>query len=273
MEGFLILIEFEDLKNDYQKASCLFTSRKTYNEKEHFIKNVPCLNFSCDKCRQSLKKQLFYNTIIACDVFSLDKHLVLTTEGKKFRNEHDYNESYKLMSKSWKKFKQVVQYKYGKFNYILFPRSQGDGYCHYHIISDMKYVPQKWLDLKRKKYSNMGYISIQQNVDIAEYLTKDFWKDSEYYIPYGKKHFIGSKEVKKYMAISGLYEKNIDNHFFQLQPNGSPIADQYYDLVNSVSGYPPPLGVLTEEFYKTIRKIDREKRKKFIDEFKDWRYV
>lgn len=101
----------------------------------------------------------------------------------------------------------------------------------------------------------MGFVSIQKNNNIAEYLTNDFWKDHEYYIPYGLKHFTGSEQVRKYLAVN--FYKDPDSTFFQLKNCDKRIVDQYYDIVNEISGYPPPIDTLTAEFYGEIRRIDR----------------
>jgi hypothetical protein len=152
------------------------------------------------------------------------------------------------MPKSWKKYKQVIQYKYGKFDYIMLPRSQKDGYCHYHIILNSDYIPQTWLDTKRKKYSNMGYVSIQTNQTLAYYLTNDFFKDNEYVIPENKRHFYGSSEVKKYLTINN--SKNIENYPLNYNHDEGNKIQQYEQQIQEINGYPLPLEEYLSEYYQ-----------------------
>ena len=151
------------------------------------------------------------------------------------------------MPQSWKKLKQAIQFKYGKFDYILLPRSQQDGYCHYHIITNSKYIPHKFLDKKRKKYPNMGYLSIQTNQTLAYYLTNDFFKDNEYIIPENRKHFYGSADVKKYLTINIL--KNTDNHQLNYNYKEGNRIKQYEQQLQEINRYPLPFEEYLKEFY------------------------
>ena len=51
-----------------------------------------------------------------------------------------------------------------------------------------------WLNKKRKKYG-LGYVSIQKNKSVAEYLHTDFFKDHEWIIPYNIRHVRNSRDI------------------------------------------------------------------------------
>lgn len=246
-------IPFAEIQESYSTQNYYCNSKKTYNKRQHRIKSIPCNQFSCRRCRPSLKNQLFYNIINTICIFGFDKHLILTSQGENYRNNTTWTQSFNDMPKSWNKYKQVIQYKYGKFDYILLPRSQKDGFCHYHIILNSKYIPHSFLDKKRKKYSNMGYVSIQTNQTLYNYLTNDFYKDHEYIIPENKRHFYGSNEVKKYLSIN--MDKNPDNYPLVQNHYSTDPLKQHEQQIYEITGYPLPF----EEYLKYFCSIEQEK--------------
>ena len=170
------------------------------------------------------------------------------------------------MARSWTLLKHVIQYHKGKFDYVMFPRAQKNGYCHYHILTN-KYIPKKFLLEKSKKYKNIGFIKIKRNVSVAEYLTKDFFKDNEYVIPFRKRHYNSSKDVAPYMNISGMFTKNPDNLNFNLVNNGIPVIEQYYKIINNNYGLSTPFEILLSHFYmlnNTNENEDKNKKTKTI---------
>ncbi|GAH20288.1 unnamed protein product, partial [marine sediment metagenome] len=75
-------------------------------------------------------------------------HIVVTTEGKKYRDKNDYVDSYYDMSKSFNIIRTILS-KYAKkqgkhFTYICLIRAQKEGYCHLHIMTNL-YIPKQLL--------------------------------------------------------------------------------------------------------------------------------
>lgn len=172
------------------------------------VERISCKNWRCFICRKKLKWNLYHNLFYLFKNCNMNRHLVLTFEGSKIRNKVSFLKSYKLLSYEWNKLKRMINYDYGDFNYVCLPRSQLNGYCHYHIILD-KYINWNWLDNKRKKYEFLGYCSIMQNKNVADYLHKDFFNDYEYYIPKNVRHYNTSRGIK--LIKYNDYKSNIDN--------------------------------------------------------------
>jgi hypothetical protein len=220
------------------------------NIKDGSIHNVRCKKYSCRYCRGKNKYQIYLETLKNVYSFNLRKHFVITFGGKEQRDRFNYVESYYKMSEEWNKFKQVIEYKYGRINYILFPRSQGDGYCHYHIITD-KYLDWYFLDRKRKKY-DLGFLRINENQDLAEYLCKDFFKDHEWIIPQKIKHYRSSRSIK----IKN-YESS-DYQYFNFQTT----IDQINYFCKELFGIVPDISSLNNELLSREHghKIEVEKK-------------
>lgn len=202
-------MEFEELKMEYNSINegCCRCG-KIYDYRKNRNNPLFCLNWSCDRCRGVLKNRLYHSVIQNIYMFNLNKHFVITSEGKEYRNKYSFEESFSFMSSQWKKFKKCIEYNYYErytkkgyyapyigetFHYILFPRAQRDGYCHFHLIIPDE-ISWDFLDNIRKKYG-LGYVSIQKNQSVAEYLHRDFFKDHEYIIPHNVKHYISSRAL------------------------------------------------------------------------------
>jgi hypothetical protein len=153
-----------------------------------------CMKWRCIECFPKLRFLLFLEILKNIYAFDMDKHFIITFEGKKLRNKISAEESFKFMNKQWDKFSKVIKRRYPDFKYILLPRSQKNGYCHYHIITN-QYIPWEFLDKKRKKY-DLGFVSIQKNKSVAEYLHTDFFKDGEWVIPLNIRHVRSSRDIK-----------------------------------------------------------------------------
>ena len=201
-------MNFNEIKNDYSNKYTLCERLgKLYIEENNKIIDIPCNKWECKLCRPKLQYLLYEEILNYVYIFNLQKHFVITFEGKEYRQKYTIEESYKFMNKQWHKFLNVINYHYGKIIYILLPRAQKDGYCHFHILTN-KYLDWKFLNEKRKKY-NLGYVSIQKNKDVAEYLNTDFFKKHEWYIPKGIRHYRSSREI-----ILMNYRRNRINKYF-----------------------------------------------------------
>ena len=84
------------------------------------------------------------------------------------------------MNYTWNKFRNVIQRKVGKFSYIVFPRAQQSGFCHYHVLIN-KFVPRKFLEKKRLD-QGYGFIKINRNKDAIYYLNNDFFNNTPAHI-------------------------------------------------------------------------------------------
>jgi hypothetical protein len=211
-----------------------------YDSREHIISELGCNNWSCARCRPVIKKNLFFGIIKASSVFGLDKHIIVTPKGKEYRQNHTIRQAFIEFGKDMYNWHKVINYNEGKMEYIQLSRSQSDGYQHYHILAD-KYIPKKDLKKYCSKYKSLGYSSIQQNNDVAKYLSNDFWKDHETVIPDRVKHYTSSKDVAPYLTQN--FDKSEDTVILKLNRNFDTFS-QIDNLVISKSGYPVPLDAM-----------------------------
>lgn len=180
---------------------------RVYIPEKNILIDVKCGMWECVICRKNLQRQLFIEIQRNVYAFDLQKHFIITFEGKEYRDKYSIEDSYKFMPIAWHKLLNVINYHYGKIIYILLPRAQKSGYCHYHILTN-KYIDWDFLNKKRKKYG-LGYVSINKNKDVAEYLANDYYKDHEWMIPKGIRHYRCSREIKLMN-----YKNNKSNKFF-----------------------------------------------------------
>jgi len=229
----------QKLSKSYYDRVNYFCQRKRlgYDKRNHRVKGLSCNNWSCARCRPKMKQELFYKVVTASMVFGLDKHIILTVPGRNYRNKVTVEESFELLRYDFMKLRKVLKYHLGDIEYIAMMRSQTDGYAHTHMLAN-KFIPQAFLKKKAGKYPNIGFTSIRQNTDVAKYLTNDFWKDHEYVIPDGKRHYSCSRNVAPYMAKNN--EKSEDIKSFELNDNYN-IFSQIEKVVYDESKYPVPL--------------------------------
>lgn len=214
--------KYEQLKEYYNRPNRLCGHLgKVYVTDNDELYDIKCRKFHCKKCINFLKYVLYLEIIKNVYCFELDRHFVITFDrnNKNYENVKWY-ESYYIMNKEWNKLRLALARKYGKIIYILLPRSQKSGFCHYHILLN-KYVSWKWLNIIRKKY-NFGYMSIQRNKSVAEYLANDYYKNNEWIIPFGIRHYRSSREIELMR-----FNKNNGNIFF----NGILKIDEIKNLL------------------------------------------
>jgi len=288
---------FEELSNYYQKSNSICRSWRLgskYRFAEHEkltspeglkykgkykgqkLHEVNCKRLSCDRCRRTiLRKRLRKEIQRVMEEKKLFQHIVITTEGyDKYRRENNYIQSYKDMQITWNKIRWRLSYiakKQGKkLSFVQIPRAQKNGYCHPHIVTNIK-ISQNRLQKIVDKYLNTGSACITTHKNTSKYLTDDFLKDHEYYIPIGQRHYTTSKDIKLNLydvalddtdsaeeeVFNSEFIHNIkmpenDLHIF-LDPN-KLLIDQLYDIINREYGYPPPFEILLAEFYKKVHK-------------------
>lgn len=216
------------------------------------INRILCSKFHCDRCRPLLKDALRDKIQTALTEHQLYTHFVITTEGSDYRDGNDYIQSYKDMSKSWNKIRKILASdakKQGKhFSYICLFRAQGNGYCHLHVMTNV-FIPKQRLKEISKRYFNTGFIKIKSNKNVVEYLTNDFLKDHEYYIPFGRRHYSTSRNIN--LNIYEEFEEDLqdpESSFHIRLQSGIPMLNQIYTQIEHEYGYPPPFDFLLAEF-------------------------
>lgn len=222
------ILPFNDLKKIYNKQNYYCEKLgKLYIPDENKLIDITCNRLSCEICRPKLKDILHKEIVKNVYSFDLQKHFIITSEGKEFREKYNYEQSYYFMNHQWNKFRKLINYHYPNLIYVLLPRAQKTGYCHYHILTN-KYIDWKFLNKKRKRYG-LGYVSIQKNKDVAEYLANDYFNDNEWFIPLNIRHYRSSREIKLMN-----FEKTKDNIFF----NHKKTEEEILNEINEKLGIP-----------------------------------
>jgi len=203
------------------------------------VDNLLCHNFSCERCRRIKKRMMFFKILELCCEHDLRFHRVLTCAGAEYRASHSIEESYVDMAVAWHKLSKMIDYwfvkKFGnsvRFSYIVMPRSQKDGYCHYHIISNFNlYKP--WIQSVIKRYPVLGFVGVGKKQDPVSYLCNDFFKDSEYWIPVGKRHFSHSSDLDlSFAEFQDDWAKRFSVLFFRdFRKSGCENLDMLYEAV------------------------------------------
>lgn len=246
------LWSFEQLSIFYQRVNVICRSNALgvmYNLRDDVVRQILCNKWHCDRCRLRMKKPMSELMARESIRVGLKYHIVLTTEGSDYRNEHTYQDSYTDMMEAWNKIRGILNYDAKKkglqFSYICFPRSQKSGYCHDHILSN--YNPGvRRLQRIVSKYPSMGFIKIKSCNDTLDYLAKDFRKDHEWYIPLGKRHFTCSRDIDLSMPLP--VEKDLH---IMLDPHShSSYVDQVYDQVNEVYARAAPFDFMLQHWLK-----------------------
>ena len=188
---------YEDFKKFMQKPNLVCDNHKlglSIDLKTALIHALHCKTRNCPTCYNFKKYRLFDEILKYVYVLGLNRHFIITFPGRYYRDRITWDQSYQWMNTRWDQFKLVIEYHYGKFDYIKLARAQQDGYCHFHLLIN-KYIPFKFLNEKRKNYQ-LGYNSIQQNTAIAEYLGKDYWNNDEWIIPPDVQNYSSSQTIK-----------------------------------------------------------------------------
>lgn len=244
-------MEFEELVNVYQTVNrkCCKCGR-VYSLSKDRIVPVFCDMWCCDRCRKRLKSLLYVNTSMNCLLFGLDRHFVVTVKGNDFRDLYSYEDSYVFLMYSWKRLRQMITRKYGYFDYVCFPRAQKNGYAHLHILVS-KFISWRFLEDKRKKIG-LGYVSINRNKSVVDYLHMDFFKDHEYYIPLGRKHYACSRNIIMDNTVKDDWWKE-ENQYFNTND-----IEVIYDKLNNRFGRSLPFEEYVKTFYSLMYVSESE---------------
>lgn len=255
-------MEYQELKEIYQSKNELCEKLgKIYSHKKGEIYPVKCNKWTCQKCRPKKKYLLYLDILQYVYLHNLQIHFVITFEGQKLRKEISWEQSYKYMNKQWDNFEKTIKYnfyeRYTKkgeyapyigenFTYIVLPRAQQSGYCHYHVLLN-KEIPWEYLDNIRKNYK-MGYMSIQKNKDVAEYLNTDFFKDHEWVIPADVRHYRTSQDIKINFYKKPAWWKD-ENIYFTHEAKMETIESK----INDKFKYPLPFSEYAKKFSEVVK--------------------
>lgn len=195
------------VKYDFQKRK---DSQEDENPSDEFknksTREVEKRVFSGRRARQNIRRLALVN-------FSnteKSKFITLTfADTNKFdiTNVEDTN-------KEFKKFIQRMRRRYGNFKYLAvieYQDKNGRGAVHYHMLSDLPYIPNDELN----KIWRNGFVKINQikHIDnigayIVKYMGKESYDGRDYRLD-GKKLYLTSKNLKRSMVFRGEYAKSI----------------------------------------------------------------
>lgn len=171
-----------------------------------FKKNTPetlvfmgCNRLSCPRCRSKIKKKLLDRIYDTCIKYNLLRQLVLTCPGRAWRDKTNVDASFNFITKKFTEFKILYTRETGKkLNYVKLSRSQSDGFCHLHILLD-RYIKVGVIKdiLKRVGLGSSFHIKYMDLHRLRDYLRNDFFKDHEWYIPYGMRHISSSMLISE----------------------------------------------------------------------------
>ena len=201
-------ITYQLLKQDYQTLNTYCKNiGKVYDYRQDKLHDLLCNKWNCSRCRKIKKNKLYHQIVKAVLIHNINIHFVITFKGKDYRQQFTPIESYEWMNKLWDLFLHKIKYDYyehhtlnsyakyygEQLTYIILPRAQKTGYCHFHIfLKDT--IDFDYLDSVRHQYG-LGYTTILHNQSLADYLHKDFFNDHEWIIPYNIKHYRTSRNI------------------------------------------------------------------------------
>lgn len=229
-----------------------------YLPRQHKIESNKCKRFTCGRCFKKEVNKKLIEVVKKGIEFQLFRHLVITLEGEEFRNKLTPDKSFIYITKKWNSFKIYYRRTFkNKFDYILFNRSQKDGYAHLHVLVSVK-IPKDWIEDTVRRL-NLGWSRIKF-VDIhrlKNYLSKYWYKEHEWWIPENKRHFSSSRTIKFEKKKDGEY---LLLHWYYDYTKYGKLED-YYTIIEENYGYPPPLDFILGEFYKKEIEVDKNGRK------------
>lgn len=252
---------FKQLSFFYQKPNGVCLSNRLgqiYDHKQHTLTHILCDKVHCDRCRPNIKKRLREKIRVAVDTHKLVHHIIITAEGQEYRKTRNYQESYQDMAAAWNKIRKILNTEAKKqgvrLTYICMFRAQsaGSGYCHLHILANWCCSKQRLQQIVNN-YECTGFIKIKDRVDTSNYLTQDFNKDGEWYIPMGRRHYSCSRNVdlniyKHENEDEYAWQRIFDNQIDQVPDKlhimlGSEFMsfEHINEQIMEIYGYPAPL--------------------------------
>lgn len=199
--------------------------------KEAQLLPMRCNNITCARCRPSIIKQYYLNTLNVILQDDINYHLIITFPGKQLREKVPWYQSYAIMNKDFVKLIQAINYQIQKqrqgkithlketlfpdqyqeqtkellkedLKYIKMPRSQNNptklnlpGYAHFHIGLNKPLNIKSIEEIIKKNKYKMGYGFITKNLRFADYVFNDFSNAAEWVIPLNLKHYSTSRNI------------------------------------------------------------------------------
>ena len=131
-----------------------------------------CKRWQCPKCGLDKVRQ----TMARIDAGSRQGHVrffTLTSPG-----DEDAATSWEELPGRWKRFRQRLERRFGKFEYLAVSEEQKRGHAHLHVLYRGTYIPQRVLKAMAAA-SGFGYIADirDSNRNLARYMTKYLTKE------------------------------------------------------------------------------------------------
>lgn len=140
----------------------------------------------------------------------------------------------KIANYEFEKFVKRIKYEYGNFKYLAVIEFQGRGAIHYHMITDLIYIPNKEL---RKIWSN-GFVKINRikHVDnVGAYIIKYMCKIEDVRL-HKRKAYLRSRNLSSPIILTGAAareyaEKNKDKLTSENETYFNIFETEHYGLV------------------------------------------
>ena len=215
-----------------------------YNESKHQCYVAGCHQYSCSHCRPKKTKQLLDKVSKYAQENDMTRFLSITLPTG-VRDNILPDDSFEYMQRVWNQVRKQFKRDFGvNLNYILFPRSHANGYCHFHALLD-RYIPKSWLDNVMFNLhlgtSDIRYVDVQRvSAYLCSYLQK---KEHEWFLPKNKKHYSMSANIhlEEWIPSDTLY-------FIEMPTNRHERVNCVYANVKFYTGKPPPFDFILSEF-------------------------
>lgn len=243
--------EWSKRQEKYQNSSRYCGSGFYFNIESHKLVRSSCKMFSCSNCRDKKVRNILDKTTKYAMTFDLTRFLTFTLGGVNRRSYVSPVESFSYMMAKFVEFRILYKREFGEnLDYICFPRSHKDGYCHLHILVN-KYIPKSWLNDVMARIQlgncNIKYVDAHRvGGYLHAYLNK---KIHEWYLPKGKRHYTtaGSVELERFEPVDFWV-------YIDVGVGGTKYAEVNCVHVNIDwwTKYPPPFEFLLSEFYSNL---------------------
>ncbi len=157
------------------------------------VLRVNCKKWTCPVCGPKNVRKLRKAIISAAEGKGLNRFLTLTLDPSKYEGD-----SLEYINNCWVKLRVYLSRKYGqKISFIKILEFQKNGQAHFHILID-RYIPIGWI---KKSWEAVGggeiikllYVDIHR---VAHYLSKYLTKELLFSVPFGKRRYTTSKDIK-----------------------------------------------------------------------------
>lgn len=218
-----------------------------FNETKHQCYVAGCGQYSCSRCRPKAIKKLIDKSSKYAQENGLTRLLSFTLPTG-VRDNMAPDDSFEYAQLIWNSVRKYFKRDFKEnLNYILFPRSHSNGYCHFHALVD-RYIPKSWLDKVMFNLhlgtSDIKYVDVQRvGSYLGAYLQK---KEHEWYLPKHKKHYSTSANIhfEEWIPSDTL-------HFIEMPLNSDERVNCVYANVEFLTKKPPPFDFILAEFQES----------------------